>query len=157
MPAFREGRVLHEKHKFLIAVDNVASAEFNKCSALSQKVEKIEYREGGALIPYKVPGLVSFDDITLERGTSDNTEFHTWMLDVANIAAGDGGRGAAAPAFRRDLSIRQLRRDNATTRIWDVYGAWPVEYRAGEWDNDANEVVIENLVLTFDFYNLASD
>ena len=159
MPGLVEARVLHEKFKFLVESPRFGgtAAAFNKCSELEMSVEVVQYREGGRLIPYKVPGLVSFSDVTLERGTSDNQQFFTWVQDVATVAGGGGGTGAPAPAFREDLSIRQLRRDNAPTRIWDLYGAWPPKFVAGSWDNDANEVTMESLTLTFDFFDPASD
>lgn len=153
MPAFRSDRPLHERFLFRVAIGGVDSAEFARCSELSYEVEKIDYREGGALIPLKVPGLVSFTDVTLERGSSDNQDLYAWALQVAN-AASDGGSGAglADPTFKRHLTINQLRRDKRVTQGWTLYFAWPTKFVAGEWDNGASEVRIESLTLTFDYF-----
>ncbi len=45
----------------------VGSAGFAKCSELSAEVAKVEYHEGGSLIPFKSPGRLTFSDVTLER------------------------------------------------------------------------------------------
>ncbi|HBQ18605.1 MAG TPA: phage tail protein, partial [Myxococcales bacterium] len=31
--------------------------------------------------------------------------------------------------------------------------AWPVKFVAGEWDNDSDEVVIESVTLTYDWFD----
>jgi hypothetical protein len=32
--------------------------------------------------------------------------------------------------------------------------AWPVQFGAGDWDNEADENVIESVTLTYDFFEL---
>jgi cytochrome c oxidase assembly protein Cox11 len=32
--------------------------------------------------------------------------------------------------------------------------AWPVTFVAGDWDNEADENVIESITLTYDFFEL---
>lgn len=156
MPAFRSPREIHLKHKFRVVVDGIESANFSKCSSLEYEVEKVEYREGGSLIPHKAAGLVNFTDITLERGTSSNLDFIQWALDTANAAGSEGGRGLVDPAYKRNLTINQTRPDNTTARGWHVYFAFPTKFMAGEWDNSTTDIVIESLTLTYDYFERAS-
>jgi len=42
----------------------------------------------------------------------------------------------------------------ATLRRWSLSRAWPVQFIAGDWDNESDENVIESVTLTFDFLEL---
>jgi len=152
-------RELHPKHQFLVQIPGGWSAGFQKCSELSTEIAKIEYYEGGSMIPWKVPGRVSFADVTLERGTSSSLKFYEWMLQVANATVGTfptRGFGLQTPTYMKDVKIIQLDRDGlvaGSPRIWRVTNAWVQKYMAGDWDNTADEVVIESLTLTFDHFS----
>jgi len=156
----RGQRELHPKHQFLVRVDNGWSAAFQKCSELSLEIAKIEYYEGGSVIPWKAPGRVSFPDITLERGASTSKKFYEWCLSVANASVGaypTRGAGIFTPTYMKDLKVIQLDRDGQefnAPRVWRVRNAWPVKFVAGDWDNTADDVVIETLTLTFDYFEL---
>src|SRR3990172_6804347 len=122
-------------------------------SELKVEAAKIEYFEGGALIPIKDAGRLTFSDVTLERGATDDFDFFNWMNDVGNAARGPGGVGVVSPNFKDDsLEIVQRDRDNSTIRSRHLIGAFPISYMAGDWDNTADEVVIEQLVMTYDFF-----
>lgn len=151
--SFGEKRKLHEKFKFLVFSGEFGTAKFQKMGELSKEFAEIQYFEGGALIPIKDPGRLTYADTTLDRGSSQDYDFHNWADRVANAAVGDGGQGLVAPDFKTDdFSVRQLDRDNSTLREWDMIGVWAKKYVAGDWDNTADEVVIEMLTLSYDYY-----
>jgi len=56
--------------------------------------------------------------------------------------------------YKRNLDIVQQDRDGTTLRRWSLSRAWPVKFVAGDWDNEADENVIESVTLTFDFFEL---
>ena len=151
-------RELHPKHQFVIEVDGFQTSAFQKCSELSQEAAKIEYWEGGSIIPWKVPGRVTMSDVTLERGTSRDRDFFNWALQVSNASAGaypTRGLGLNTPFYFRNLDIVQLDRDAVTAlRTWRLHNAWAMKFIAGDWDNTADEVVVEQITLTFDFFTL---
>ncbi len=70
-------------------------------------------------------------------------------------AANNGGSGLQDPNFKRNLDIVQLDRDGSEVRRYRLQGAWPNKFVAGEWDNEAEENVIEMLTLVFDFFDEA--
>lgn len=146
-------RSFHKKFKFVIEIDSVASSGFQKCSELSSEVAKVEYSEGGTLIPDKSPGRVSFPDVTLERGATKDEDLFKWYKDVANIAA---NAGLVDAKYKRNLDIVQQDRDGKTLRRWRLFNAWPCAFKAGEWDNEADENVIESVTLTYDYFDLAT-
>ena len=144
-------RSFHKRFSFVVEIDGLESAAFAKCSELSVEVAKVEYSEGGSLIPNKSPGRLTFADVTLERGATHDSDLFDWFQDVAITSS---GLGLTDPNYKRNLDIVQKDRDGTTLRRWSLTNAWPVKFVAGEWDNESDENVIESVTLTFDFFEL---
>lgn len=149
------GRTFHHKYKFLVEIEGIRSAAFSKCSELEAEIAKIEHYEGGALRPHKMPGRVTVPDITLERGACVDNDLYKWFKETVDlkrqIGKKDVGHGQVG-GFRRNFRIIQLDRDDSELRSWIVAGAWPDKMTAGDWDNDADEVVIEKITLSIDWF-----
>ena len=107
--------------------------------------------EGGSLIPNKSPGRVTFADVTLERGATVDRDLFDWLQDVVVTSS---GLGLTDPYYKRNLNIVQQDRDGTTLRRWCLSRAWPTKFVAGEWDNEADENVIESVTLAHDFFEL---
>lgn len=149
--AFGNPRNFHKRFKFLVEIDGIVSAAFQKMSELSGEIAKVEYSEGGAIIPNKSPGRLSFSDVTLDRGATSDRDLFDWFKEVWDASS---GTGLADPEFRRSLDLVQLERDGTELRRWTLYQAWPTKFNAGEWDNEADENVIEQVTLTFDYFDI---
>ncbi len=146
-------RSFHKKFKFIVEIDDVAHAGFQKCSELSVEIANVQYFEGGSLIPNKSPGRLTFPDVTLERGATQDRDLFDWFEEVAVTSS---GLGSVDPNYKRNLDIVQQDRDGSTLRRWSLTGAWPVKFVAGEWDNEADENVVESVTLAYDFFELVS-
>ena len=144
-------RSYHKKFAFVIEVEGIGFTGFNKCSELEAEIAKIEQWEGGRLTPDKSPGRVTVSDLTLERGATLDTDLYAWWLDVVRMSANSG---LTDDAYKRDAEVIQLDRDGSVVRRWSIAGAWPTKFVAGAWDNDADENVVEMLVLTLDTFDL---
>lgn len=159
--SFGENRQIHTKHKFLVQSD-LSFAAFQKMSELSGEFADIEYFEGGALIPIKVPGRLTYADVTLERGSTDNSEMYDWFLLAGDASSGGpneavGGKGLKNPGFKKDdLAVQQLDLDNEVLREWQLVGSYPKKFVAGDWDNTVDEVVINQLILRYDYFRKVS-
>ena len=149
MAVIGQPRSFHKKFKFIVEIDSFTSSGFQKCSELSAEIAKVEYSEGGSLIPDKSPGRLTFTDVTLERGATQDLDMFTWFKQVANAAANSG---LVDPSYKRNADIKQQDRDNSTLRRWRLTNAWPVKFMAGDWDNEADENVINSITLTYDFF-----
>jgi len=145
-------RTFHKRFKFIVEIDDIAHAGFQKCSELSVEVANVQYHEGGSLIPNKSPGRLTFSDVTLERGATSDQELLDWFQDVAVTSS---GLGLTDYDYKRNLDIVQQDRDGTTLRRWTLVNAWPVKFVAGEWDNESDENVIESVTLTYDFFEIA--
>lgn len=144
-------RSFHARYKFLVEIDDISYAGFQKCSELSVEIAKIEHFEGGSRIPHKSPGRLTFSDITLERGATQDRDLFDWFQEVAITSS---GLGLTNPSYKRNLDVVQQDLDGTTLRRWGVTKAWPTKFVAGEWDNDSDENVIESVTLTYDFFEL---
>src|SRR6266568_9077644 len=148
MPIIGNPRSFAKKFKFIIEVDLFGSSGFQKCSELSVEAANVQYFEGGSLIPNKSPGRLTFSDVTLERGATQDHDLFDWFQDVAIASS---GQGLVDPFYKRSADIVQQDRDETELRRWSLTRAWPTKFVAGEWDNEADENVIESVTLTYDW------
>jgi len=142
------------KYRFVVEIDDFARAAFTKCSALEAEIAKVETWEGGSLTAIKEPGRVTFSDVTLERGATTDENCYSWFKEVV---AAYKNTGRVSPEFQRNVDIVQQDRDGTEVRRWTLEEAWPVKFTAGEWDNEADEAVIEMLTLTFRLFKQPND
>lgn len=151
-----QARSFMKKFQFRIELDGGAGgpvyAGFSKASELSVEVANVQYWEGGAVIPNKSPGRLTFSDLTLERGATSDRALYDWLNEVVSISA---GIGLTDYAYKRNLDLVQLDRDGAVQRRWSIYNAWPTKFVAGEWDATADEVLLESVTLTYDYFELS--
>lgn len=145
-------RSFFKKFKFVVEIDGVAYAGFQKCSALEAEIAVIEQSEGGALYPDKSPGRIKFTDLTLDRGATEDQDIFSWFKEVVDAASNSGQKD---PNYKRNLDVVQQDRDGTSLRRWRVIRAWPNKFSAGEWDNDADENVIESVTLAYDYFDIA--
>jgi phage tail-like protein len=137
----------YQKFKYVVEIDGFKKAGFNKCTGLEAKVNSVNYRDGGDNnTVHKQPGLVEFSDITLERGMSQDKDMSSWFselftLDGSKKVDGTGG-------FRRNLSIVLQDRAGNPVRRWNVYDAFPSNYKFDDLDAQSDDNLIEMLQLT---------
>lgn len=136
------------KYNFRVEIDGFRAFYFTKCSSLDLEVGEVKYRPGGQLVEVKRAGLVTFPDITLERGASKDEDAYNWMKEVVDVTAGIGGSGRPASQYLRQGHIIQLERDKTVLQRYRLVDVWPKKYGGGEWDSNSEEVLIESIVLS---------
>jgi phage tail-like protein len=150
---------LHEIFNFRVAVSRggaTIEAGFARAGPIESALTVATYREAGARFAIKDPDEISFGDVTLERGASRNPLFATWMSDAIKAITGIG-RGAVIPPFYKgNVTIFQNNRkkEGRAEKTYTLFNAMPIAFRAGDWDNSRDEIVIESLTLTYDYYTL---
>ncbi|MGG6297730.1 phage tail protein [Leptolyngbya sp. AN02str] len=124
-------------YNFYVEWNNIIHAGFRECSGLDSTQSAGEYREGtDPMTMRKLPGLVSYSNITLQRGITNNNELWKWR---ENLIKGI--------ADRRDISIVLLD-DQAQEKIrWNLSLCWPTSWKAPDFNATADEVAIESIEL----------
>jgi phage tail-like protein len=150
MPIIGTPRNYFKKFKFIVEIGGVSFAGFQKAGPLEAEVAVVEQHEGGVIIPDKSPGRVKVSNITLERGATTDFDLFNWFQQVANIAANGG---LVTPQYKRTFDLVQQERDNTTLRRWRARGAWPIKFKAGDWDNSSDENVVEMVELAIDWFD----
>jgi phage tail-like protein len=116
---------------------------FTEISGLDFETEVIEYREGSSkkYNKTKQPGLTKYSDITLKRGTflGDFEFFELWRKTMMFQEGKE--------KFRRDIIIKLLDEEHTPIISWSVVNAWPRKVQYGDLKADANEILIETMIL----------
>jgi phage tail-like protein len=150
MPIVGTPRTFNKKWAFQILFDGFSWAGFSKCSELKVTIAQIKHSEGGSIIPHKGIGRAEFPDLSLERGaTRGDRDMYIWMSSVVSAPANIGLKEVAC---KRNADLVQLDRDGEIMQRYSLFGCFPVEYTAGDWDNNADEIVIEKMTIAYDYF-----
>ena len=128
----------YKNFKFLVEIDGVVQAGFSECSGFGSNLEVIEYREGGDVSTVrKLPGKVSYPDMTLKWGVTDSRELYDWHLAAVNGAI---ERKNGSIILQDDLGQEKVR--------WNFFNAWPSKYDTPDFNAKGNDVAIDALTVT---------
>ncbi|BFO68738.1 phage tail protein [Chryseobacterium sp. KCF3-3] len=124
--------------KFAFEVDwGGTKVGFQEVSGLNVEAALIEYRHGASpdFSKIKMPGMKSFSNITLKRGTfkSDN-EYFDWFQSIQ-----------LSTVERRSITISLLDETGAPAVTWKVKNAFPLKLQSTDLKAEGNEVAIETL------------
>ncbi len=127
-------------HRFLIELDDITVGSFRTMSGLSSKQDVIEYKMGGDRSVRRKPGRVTFNNITLERGFSEDTSLAEWRQ---NVIDGQDDRRTGAIVF--------LNADGSEALRYNFFRAWPVSWEGPGLNATGNETAIEKLELAVEW------
>jgi phage tail-like protein len=124
--------------RFRLEIQGIQQAGFSECSGFGSNIEVIEYREGGeAATVRKLPGKVSYPDITLKWGITTSRELYDWHLAAVN-----------GQIDRRDGAVI-LQDDTGTDRArWNFSNAWPSKYDGPDFNAKGNDVAVDALTVS---------
>ena len=128
----------YANYRFLVELDGIVQAGFAECTGFGSNVEVIEYREGGdAATVRKLPGRVSYPDITLRWGVTDSRELYDWHRDAVN------------GQIRRKNGSIILLDDTGSERVrWNFMGAWPSRWDGPDFNARGTDVAIDSLTVS---------
>ncbi len=128
----------YKNSRFLVEIDGIVQAGFSDCSGLGSHVEPVEYREGGdPNTVRKLPGKVTYPDITLKWGITDSRELYDW-----HFAAVSG------QIQRKNGSIILLDDTGAEKVRWNFFNAWPSKWDGATFSAKGNDVAIDSLTVS---------
>jgi phage tail-like protein len=107
---------------------------------LTEKIEKKEYWEGGAVAAYHpLPGRRSWPPLVLKGVVAEDLSFFAWYAST---------RIEMLVAARRMLSIFLKRSDGKIMANWNVVAAYPLSYTGPTFDVNSSAIAMESIELT---------
>ena len=135
----------YAQFKVLLEIEGVISAGFTEVSGITMDPGVIEYRKGtGQGHMRKLPGLMTFGNITLKRGYSRNREIWDWRKTTL--------RGQTE---RRSGAIILLDEARAPLLRWEFREGWVMTYEGPALNATANEAAIESIEIVVERVELA--
>jgi len=131
-------------HHFVVEIGAI-TGYFISCSGMGSETATIDHKivSGGTLsIDRKIPGRLSWGDITLRRGVTTNLDFWEWRKQVR-----DGGVAAA----RQDGSIIMYDQEGTEIARWNFERAWPVSITGPDVTSDGDEIAMEEVVIAHEY------
>lgn len=119
---------------------------FKECTGLGSENAVVEYKASGAKGEYvmlHVPGRMKWNDVTLKRGITDEMDMWKWRKLVE--------QGKVAEA-RKNGSVVMFSTEGKEMARWNLVNAWPSKLSGPTANAGANEVGIEELVITHEGY-----
>ncbi len=128
----------YKNFRFLVEIDGIVQAGFTECTGFGSNLEVVEYREGGeSATVRKLPGKVTYPDITLKWGITDSRDIYDWHLTAV---AGKIQRKNGSVILQDDAGNEKIR--------WNFFNAWPSKYHAPDFNAKGNDVAIDNVTLS---------
>lgn len=131
----------YRAYNFALQFEGISTGGFLEASGFGANIEVIPYREAGAGTTVRsLPGLVTHAPLTLRYGVSSDAALWAWFRNVSS-----------GVPDRRNMSIVQFDNDGTTEAFrWNLFGAWPSAFVAGERTARVSDVAIETLTLVYD-------
>ena len=138
MPATGQRVDPYTNFRFLVEIDGIVHAGFAECSGFGSNVEVIEYRQGGdPATVQKLPGRVSYPDITLRWGVTDSRTLYDWHRAAVN-----------GQIERKNGSIILLDDTGGERVRWNFFFAWPSRWDGPDFNARGTEVAIDSLTVS---------
>lgn len=130
---------------FLFEVDGVEIGNFMEINGLEVEVGIDPIEEGGQnSFVHKLPGRMTWPDITLKRGVTRSNELLKWL----NEASGEKFAANGNKVARKTASITLVDRTGERLTSWDFDGAFPVKWSGPTFATSSGEYPTESLTIT---------
>ncbi len=131
----------YRNYNFKLLVGGEPWAHFTQISGLEADVVAIRYREGGAnQVTHRLPGPVTYGDVTLHYGLTADRRCFDWFLTAVE-----------GKVERRNVTVVLVDADGGTEVIrWDLLNAWPRAWKGSDLHAQGKEVAVETITLVFE-------
>jgi phage tail-like protein len=130
---------------FLFEVDGVEIGRFMGISGLEVTVEVEEVQEGGEnSYVHKLPGRMSWPNITLKRGITQSDALLAWL----NKSSGEQFAANGNKLTRSTAAITLIGPAGQRLRAWEFDGAFPIKWKGPDFDVASTDMALEELEIT---------
>ena len=128
--------------KFGLEIEGKLGGFFSSVSGIGSESEVIEQKisnpETGETLIRKIPGRLSWTEVSLKRGVTSNIDVWEWRQQVV-----DGKIEAA----RTNCSIVAYNQANEEIARWNLDNAWPSKVTGPEMDAGGQDYMIEEITI----------
>lgn len=127
--------------RFTATFGDLGTASFKSISGgLGVNTDTQEYREGafGRLTKRKLPGMLNYEEITLEKGVYSNPILYSWFMTFL-----EGQRMDPVP----ESTIEVYDNAGVVTARWYVINAWPSAYSGPTLSAEDSSILVESLTI----------
>ncbi len=128
--------------RFIFEVDGMEIGQFSEVTGLSVDVAVETVEEGGEnQFVHKLPGRLSWPNITLKRGVVRSDSLFDWLSQTS----GQGYAGNGNKLERRTVAITLVSVDGTRVREWSLADAFAVKWSGPRFAANATESATEEL------------
>src|SRR5512140_345091 len=107
--------------RFQVIMDGKLVAGLKKMTGLKRKTEPVKWRDAGAPYQRIMPGLTTFEQVTLEQGLTHDPVFENWA-NLVNSSQGDAAM--SLKNFRKDLIVNLLNEQGKPAISYKLFHCW---------------------------------
>lgn len=127
---------------FGLEIEGKLSGYFTKVSGIGSESEVVEHKvvnsETGETIIQKIPGRLTWTNITLSRGVTSNIDVWTWRQQIV-----DGKVDEA----RTNCSVIAYNQAGDEIGRWNLENAWPSKVTGPEMDSGGANLMVEEMTI----------
>jgi phage tail-like protein len=127
--------------KFGLEIEGKLSGFFTIVGGIGSETEVVEHKvvnENGETIVQKLPGRLTWTEVTLKRGVTSNLDIWDWRNLVVQGKVDDA---------RTNCSIIAYSQDQQPIARWEFTNAWPSKVVGPELDSGSTEYMIEEVTI----------
>ncbi len=131
---------------FTVEFQGTIVGAFQEVTGLGSSHEVVEYKasgEKGQYVIQKVPGRMTWNNITLKRGITDAMDLWEWRRLVEEGKIRDARKNGSVVMY--DFNGQEIAR-------WNFVNAWPCKLTGPAADAKSNNVAIEELEIVVEGY-----
>ncbi len=129
-------------------------AAFKEASGLEMEMTTEEVACGGEnRFKYRLPGVMKFNNLVLKRGLiAKDSQLSSWFENLFK-----SGLNSLVKPKDIELSLLGIDQDDdekerTVLSKWSFVNAYPVKWRASEFDSMKNELVIETIEFAYNYF-----
>jgi phage tail-like protein len=128
--------------KFGLEIEGKLAGYFTSVSGVGSENEVIEHKivdpDTGETIIQKLPGRLTWSDITLKRGVTSSIDIWNWRQEVVDGKVDDA---------RTNCSIIAYNQANEEIARWNLMSAWPSKVTGPEMDAGGTDYMVEDITI----------
>ncbi|MCA1692276.1 MAG: phage tail protein [Acidimicrobiales bacterium] len=140
--ATKSGRESDPLIGFTFSLDlGTLKAFFTEVSGIGSENEVVEHKvvdEKGHELIQKIPGRLTWEDISLKRGITDTMDLWEWRKQVEEGKLKDA---------RRNGSVVMYDRNYEEVARWDFLNAWPSKVSGPSLDASSTDIGVEEVTI----------